>query len=229
LDVLLALVLLAVSLPVLLVAALAIRLTSRGPVLYWQTRTGRSGKPYTIYKLRTMSHCCEATTGPRWSTPGDTRITLVGRFLRRTHLDELPQLWNVLRGDMRLVGPRPERPEFVVELQRVLPDYGKRLAVRPGLTGLAQIQLPADTDLASVARKLRCDIHYVEHGGLWLDFRILVGTAFKVVGLPVGFTVFVLRLPRFGPSGCTAETGRGQAAAPANSPPFLQPALSEVS
>src|SRR5439155_12868491 len=122
---------------VTLLSMLLVKLTSRGPALYTQTRLGRNGRPFTIYKLRTMQHRCESLTGARWSTPGDPRITPVGRFLRKTHLDELPQLWNVLRGDMALVGPRPERPEFVPQLEQAVPHYRDRLLVRPGVSGLA--------------------------------------------------------------------------------------------
>src|SRR5205823_316253 len=114
----------------------------------------------------------------RWSIPGDPRVTLIGQVLRRTHLDELPQLLNVLRGDMSLIGPRPERPEFLPELEAAFPRYRDRLAVRPGVTGLAQVQLPADSDLDSVREKLRHDLYYIQHLGPWLDLRILICTAF---------------------------------------------------
>ncbi|MCI0455472.1 MAG: sugar transferase [Gemmataceae bacterium] len=182
-DIVLALLLLALTAPLVLLAMLLVKLTSRGPALYTQTRVGRQGRPFTIYKLRTMVHRCESLTGACWSVPGDPRVTLVGRFLRRTHLDELPQLWNVLRGDMSLVGPRPERPEFVPQLAQAIPHYQQRLDVRPGVTGLAQVQLPPDTDLDSVQIKVAYDLYYVRHGSPWLDLRILVGTAFKVIGL----------------------------------------------
>ena len=132
----------------------------------------RDGRPFTLFKIRTMAHDCEKASGARWSTPGDPRITRVGAFLRKTHLDELPQLWNVLRGDMSLVGPRPERPEFTPLLEQVVPHYRDRLAVRPGVTGLAQVQLPADTDLDSVRRKLAYDLYYIRHLNGWLDLRL---------------------------------------------------------
>ena len=179
-DAVLAGVLLVLTSPVLLVAMLLVRLTSRGPALYPQTRLGQGGRPFTIYKLRSMYLDCEQLTGPKWSLPRDPRVTSIGRILRSTHLDELPQLWNVLRGEMSLVGPRPERPEIIVQLERALPDYRKRLEVRPGITGLAQVHLPPDTDLQSVRRKLNYDLYYTRHLSFWLDARILISTPFYV-------------------------------------------------
>jgi lipopolysaccharide/colanic/teichoic acid biosynthesis glycosyltransferase len=182
--------------PVMFLAALLVKLTSRGPAFYSQTRLGRFGQPYTIYKIRTMTHDCESLTGARWAMlEGDPRITPVGNFLRLTHLDELPQLWNVLRGDMSLVGPRPERPEFIPQLEAAIPRYRERLLVRPGVTGLAQIQAPADTDIASVRRKLAYDLYYVQGFDFWLDVRIIFGTALKVVGVRFDLVRKVCRLP----------------------------------
>jgi lipopolysaccharide/colanic/teichoic acid biosynthesis glycosyltransferase len=177
-----ALVLLIVTAPLMLLAAVLVKLTSSGPVLYSQTRLGKNRRFYRIYKIRTMIHNCEDLTGPQWSRPGDSRITLVGRFLRQTHIDELPQLWNVLRGDMSLVGPRPERPEFATMLQAEIAHYRERLVVRPGVTGLAQVQLPPDTDLDGVRRKLAYDLYYVQHLSLVLDVKILLSTCLKVFG-----------------------------------------------
>ena len=194
-DLTAALVLLAVAAPVILVAAALVRLTSRGPVFYSQVRLGRNGRPYRIYKLRSMYQNCEQKNGPQWATARDPRITPVGRFLRASHLDELPQLWNVLRGDMSLVGPRPERPEISASLDQVVPHYRGRLLVRPGLSGLAQVQLPPDTDLASVRLKLAYDLYYVQHRSLWLDLRIMLGTAFYLLHLPFGLTRRLLGIP----------------------------------
>jgi lipopolysaccharide/colanic/teichoic acid biosynthesis glycosyltransferase len=191
-------VLLVLTAPLMLLAGLLIKLTSRGPAFYTQTRVGLRGRPFTIYKLRTMIHNCESLTGPRWAMPDDPRITRLGYFLRVSHLDELPQLLNVLRGDMSLVGPRPERPEFVTELERALPAYRGRLEVRPGVTGLAQVQLPADTDLESVRSKLAHDLFYVQTGGLWLDVRIMLCTACRMVGIPFRVSGRLLRIPRHG-------------------------------
>jgi lipopolysaccharide/colanic/teichoic acid biosynthesis glycosyltransferase len=194
-DFLLAALLSVPALPVLLLAALAVKLTSRGPAFYTQTRVGRGGEPFAIYKLRTMIHNCESLTGPRWSMPGDPRITPVGWLLRATHLDELPQLLNVLRGQMSLIGPRPERPEFVPQLERALPAYRQRLNVRPGVTGLAQVQLPPDTDLGSVRRKLAYDLYYIRHLSPWLDARLLCCTAFYALGVPFRVLSRLLRIP----------------------------------
>lgn len=162
--------------------ALLLTLTSEGPILYSQMRLGRNGRVFRIYKLRTMLHRCEASTGPVWSVAGDPRITRVGQWLRDTHLDELPQLWNVLRGEMALIGPRPERPEIASQLERWLPEFRDRLAVRPGITGLAQMQLPPDSDLHTVQRKLLHDLHYIEHQGPLLDARIAASTTLYFVG-----------------------------------------------
>ena len=191
----LALFLLLPAVPLVLAAALLVKLTSRGPVFYSQRRVGVGGRNYTLYKIRTMFHDCERFTGPRWATVQDPRITPVGRWLRRLHVDELPQLWNVLRGEMNLVGPRPERPEIAAYLERMLPGYHKRLALRPGLTGLAQVQLPADRDLASVRTKLAHDLYYVNNLGFALDVRILVCTAWHLLGIPFSVSNCLLKLP----------------------------------
>jgi lipopolysaccharide/colanic/teichoic acid biosynthesis glycosyltransferase len=184
LDCVLAATLLVVSAPVVLAAMALVKLTSRGPMTYTQTRVGYGGRPFTIYKIRTMIDNCESLTGPRWAVPGDPRVTAVGGLLRKLHIDELPQLVNVLRGEMSLVGPRPERPEFVTQLERDIPHYQARHAVVPGITGLAQLHLPPDTEVAHVERKLTHDLYYARHVGLWLDLTILAGTALKVLGLP---------------------------------------------
>ncbi len=194
LDVAIAVLLAVSAAPLVLLAVVLVRLTSRGPALYSQLRLGLHGRPFRIYKIRTMVADSEKD-GARWSLPGDPRVTRVGRFLRRTHLDELPQLWNVLKGDMSLVGPRPERPEFVPSLEQAVPRYRDRLAVRPGLTGLAQVQLPPDTDLESVRRKLACDLFYVRHLGWWLDLRLMAATGFYLVGLSTGLPRRLLGIP----------------------------------
>jgi len=186
LDFSFALILLILTAPLMAFAVLLIKLTSPGPALYTQTRLGKNGKPFTIFKLRTMTHNCESLTGAQWSVPGDTRVTAIGRWLRKTHIDELPQLWNVLRGDMSLIGPRPERPEFCPQLEQAIPLYRERLRVRPGVTGFAQVQLPPDTDFDSVRVKLAYDLHYIHACSLWFDMKIYLGTFFKVIGVSLG-------------------------------------------
>jgi lipopolysaccharide/colanic/teichoic acid biosynthesis glycosyltransferase len=183
-DFSLALLLSAAAAPFIGAIALIVRLSSRGPAFYTQVRTGRAGQPFTIYKLRTMVDNCESLTGPRWTIPGDPRITPLGWFLRHTHLDELPQLYNVLRGDMSLIGPRPERPEFVQELERRIPGYQRRHMALPGITGLAQVQLPPDTDVDSVRRKVLYDLYFIRHTSPLLDACILLCTALHMLGLP---------------------------------------------
>jgi len=190
-----AIVILGLATPVILVLAALVKLTSRGPAFYSQTRLGRNGRPYEIYKLRTMCNDAERMSGPLWSGPGDPRVTRLGRFLRRSHLDELPQLWNVVKGDMNLVGPRPARPEFVAPLKKAVPFYVDRMRVRPGVTGLAQIQLPADTDLESVYHKVAYDLFYVQHISLWLDIRIFFLTAFYAAGTKIRWPFRLLGMP----------------------------------
>jgi lipopolysaccharide/colanic/teichoic acid biosynthesis glycosyltransferase len=181
LDVAVALLLGVVVLPIVALIAVLIKLTSRGPVFYSQTRVGRGGRPFTIWKIRSMYDNCEQYSGARWSQAGDPRVMPLGRILRRTHLDELPQLWNVLRGDMSLIGPRPERPEFVPQLEQAIPYYRDRLLVLPGVTGLAQIHLGPDTDLESVERKLMFDLYYIKRLSFWNDLRILLATSIHVI------------------------------------------------
>ena len=200
-ELIIALILATAAAPLVLVAALLVKLTSRGPAFYTQTRIGRNGRLFTIYKIRTMVHDCESLTGPRWAMPEDPRVTRVGAILRRTHLDELPQLLNVLRGEMSLIGPRPERPEFVPKLERAIPHYRERLAVRPGITGLAQVHLAPDTDLESVRRKLAFDLFYIRNQNFWLDLRILLATVFYTLGNP-GQLARVIAAP-----GSTVESG----------------------
>ncbi len=179
-----ALALLPFALVLIAVAAAAVKLSSPGPAFYTQTRVGLNGRKYKIIKVRTMRANVEAVSGIQWSQKGDARITRVGRVLRRTHLDELPQLFNVLRGQMSLVGPRPERPEVIQTkgLNQLVPGYRHRLRVRPGVTGLAQVQLPADSDVTSVRYKVVYDLYYVEHQNPFLDFRLLAATLFRAAG-----------------------------------------------
>jgi lipopolysaccharide/colanic/teichoic acid biosynthesis glycosyltransferase len=182
--------------PVILICILLVRLSSRGPAIYKQQRVGLRGRVFTMYKIRSMRIDAEAN-GPAWAAVGeDPRVTWIGQWLRKLHLDELPQLFNVLRGEMSLVGPRPERPEFVEVLSERIPGYEYRLNVLPGITGLAQVNLPPDTDLDSVRRKLELDRLYIQTETLWLDLRIVAATALRVVGLRGGKAVALLGLRR---------------------------------
>jgi lipopolysaccharide/colanic/teichoic acid biosynthesis glycosyltransferase len=195
LDLAIASILVVFAAPVVAVAWILIRLTSQGPGFYSQERVGRNGETFVILKLRTMYHECEADSGVRWATKNDVRVTPIGGILRKLHVDELPQLLNILSGEMSLVGPRPERPEFVGPLSTALPGYSDRLLVRPGLTGFAQIQLPPDTDIESVRRKLVFDRHYVAHRCLVMDLRLLAGTAVYLAGASYAGVRWCLRLP----------------------------------
>jgi lipopolysaccharide/colanic/teichoic acid biosynthesis glycosyltransferase len=175
-----AFVLLTLSSPLLLVMAIAVKLTSVGPAFYAQSRMGRDGRIYKMFKVRTMIHNAEKRTGAVWAAKDDVRTTSVGRILRRTHLDELPQLFNVMRGDMGLIGPRPERPEIIAKIEPNIPGYRLRLKVRPGITGLAQMLVsaddPGDRRMLNVRRKLAHDVYYVREVNLLLDLRIAICT-----------------------------------------------------
>ena len=175
-DVALGLVGLIVFILVLPVVALAIRLDSPGAVFYRQIRCGRAGKPFSIIKFRTMYSDAEKDGQPRWATQDDDRITRVGRFLRKTRLDEVPQVINVLRGEMSVIGPRPERPEFVKDLQQSIPFYRTRLMVKPGLTGWAQINYPYGNTVEDALVKLQYDFYHLRHWSVWLDLYILFRT-----------------------------------------------------
>jgi len=170
-----------IALPIVAVAYVLVRLTSRGPGFYKQIRLGIDGKPFTIYKIRSMRVDAETATGAVWASRKDKRITAMGKIIRLTHVDELPQLYNVVRGEMDLVGPRPERPEFVSKLERRIDGYAYRLYVKPGITGLAQLNQESDIDLNDVRRKLVFDFDYIEHASFWFDMRLLCCTALKAV------------------------------------------------
>ena len=184
-DYVFAVLLLLPALPLMALCICLVRLTSRGPAIYPQCRVGRNGRIFCMYKIRSMKHNAEHGTGPAWTQAADPRVTRLGRFLRKFHLDELPQLFNVLQGEMSLVGPRPERPEFVEILSRRIPGYANRLAVKPGVTGLAQINLPPDSDLDSVRRKVMLDIEYIENANWWFDLRLILCTALRCTKLPI--------------------------------------------
>lgn len=179
LDVALSLVGLVPGLPLMALAGLLVKMTSRGPVFYKQVRVGLGGKPYTLYKLRTMRNDAEKD-GAVWAQSHDPRVTPVGYWLRKWRLDEIPQLFNVLKGEMSLVGPRPERPEFTKELSGVIPFYTERLLVQPGVTGWAQVCFPYAASAEAAARKLEYDLYYIKNMDLLLDISILLRT-FKTI------------------------------------------------
>jgi sugar transferase (PEP-CTERM system associated) len=162
--------------PIMVMVALAIRITSRGPAVYQQQRVGKDGRLFTIYKFRSMRVDAEALTGAVWARVGDPRVTPIGRFLRRTRLDELPQLWNVMRGHMSFVGPRPERPEFVDDLATQIPFYGQRHAVRPGVTGWAQVRHRYGNTVEDSLEKLQYDLFYIKHLSIAFDLFVILET-----------------------------------------------------
>jgi sugar transferase (PEP-CTERM system associated) len=167
--------------PLQLMIAAAVKMTSPGPVLYRQQRVGVDGHIFTMCKFRSMRDDAEAETGAVWARVGDDRVTSIGRFLRRMRLDELPQLWNILSGDMSLVGPRPERPEFVAGLTRDIPFYGQRHVVKPGLTGWAQVRYTYAASVEDSMKKLQYDLFYIKHLSVWLDLYIVLRTVKIVV------------------------------------------------
>jgi exopolysaccharide biosynthesis polyprenyl glycosylphosphotransferase len=175
-DILMALFILALTLPLMLFVAVAIRLDSPGPIIYRQQRVGRLGRTFTVFKFRSMSIDAEACGRPRWAQAGDPRVTRVGRFIRATRIDELPQLANVLRGEMSMVGPRPERPLFVEQLAQAIPFYRQRAYVKPGLTGWAQVNYSYGASVEDAREKLAYDLYYVKHRSIWLDLIILLRT-----------------------------------------------------
>jgi len=175
-DILLAGLVLAVALPAMLVIALLVRHSGAGPTLYRQTRAGEAGIPFEILKFRTMADGAEADGRAAWAEEKDPRVTGVGRTLRRYRLDELPQMWNVLRGEMSVVGPRPERPDFVALLEREIPHWSRRLLVKPGITGWAQIRNGYTSDPLGAADKLAYDLYYIKHRGVLLDLMIVLRT-----------------------------------------------------
>lgn len=191
---------LVILLPLILVVALAVKLSSPGPVFYRQIRIGLDrrgpveadldgrrtvdlgGRPFVIYKFRTMRADAEVSSGPTWATPDDDRVTRVGRFLRRYRLDEIPQFWNVLKGDMSVVGPRPERPSFVGYLRKEIANYPLRHKVPPGITGWAQVNRGYDQGVSDVREKLQYDLEYLERRSVWFDLKVMWKTVPVMLG-----------------------------------------------
>ncbi len=180
-DIIISATILIVGMPIWILVALAIKLDSRGPILYTQKRVGKDEKQFRILKFRSMFHDAESRSGPVWANKRDPRITRVGRVIRKLRIDEVPQLINVLDGDMSLVGPRPERPYFVKELSKEIPLYKRRLKVRPGLTGWAQVKHKYDESIDDVRKKVEYDLYYIENMSLRMDFKILINTIFVVL------------------------------------------------
>jgi exopolysaccharide biosynthesis polyprenyl glycosylphosphotransferase len=175
-DVVLSSIGLIVAIPLMVIIGIAIKLDTKGPIFYCQERVGKNGKVYTLYKLRSMHENAEEN-GAQWAEEDDPRVTKVGRFIRKTRLDELPQLFNVLKGDMSLVGPRPERPVFTYQFNEQIPGFINRLQVKPGLTGWAQVNGGYEL---TPAEKLEYDLYYIENRSIWLDIKIILKTI-KVV------------------------------------------------
>jgi lipopolysaccharide/colanic/teichoic acid biosynthesis glycosyltransferase len=179
-DIVLGFILLVCCLPILALCAILVKVSSRGPVFYKQIRAGRDGKPFVMYKLRSMYIDAEEATGAVWAQRGDPRVVPACRWMRRSHADELPQLINVIRGDMSLIGPRPERAEIMQELEKAYPEVRRRLAVRPGITGLAQITNGYDTSVEAFRNKLKKDLEYIERRNWTMELRILAATVTKL-------------------------------------------------
>lgn len=180
-DIVVSLVLLIVSAPVMLLAALAVKLESRGPVFYRQERVGQNGAPFRVTKFRSMCQDAEKDGRPQWATKNDARVTRVGKIIRRTRIDELPQLFNVLSGEMSMVGPRPERQFFVDELVEKIPFFAVRHSVKPGVTGWAQVRYEYGSTVEDAAAKLQYDLYYVKNHSLFLDLLILIETVAVVL------------------------------------------------
>ena len=180
-DIVVSLMILVLSSPVWIFVAAAVKINSPGPLVYSQERVGKNGKVFRMHKFRSMYVDAESRSGPVWATQNDPRITPVGRFLRKTRLDEIPQFYDVLRGDMSLVGPRPERPHFVEMLSKEIPLYKRRLSVKPGITGWAQIKQGYDTSIDDVKSKVRFDLFYIENMSFRMDIKILLITFYVMI------------------------------------------------
>jgi exopolysaccharide biosynthesis polyprenyl glycosylphosphotransferase len=178
-DIILASVVSLLTCPIILLTAILIKISSKGPIFYSQIRTGKDGKPFLLHKFRSMITSAEAN-GPQWASQNDNRITVIGHFIRKTRIDELPQLLNILYGDMSFIGPRPERPEFDKELKTQIPYYDLRYIIRPGLTGWAQVEFPYGASIEDSKKKLQYEIYYIKNYSFYFDLLILLKT-FRVV------------------------------------------------
>jgi exopolysaccharide biosynthesis polyprenyl glycosylphosphotransferase len=180
-DIVVSLLILLLSVPITILTSIAIKIDSKGPIFFKQERLGQNGKPFRVFKFRSMINDAEKLTGPVWSQKNDPRVTRMGKFVRRARIDEIPQMFNVLKGEMSLVGPRPERAFFVEKLSQEIPYYKRRLKVRPGVTGWAQIKHKYDETIEDVKIKLRYDLFYIENMSIRMDFKILLRTVFVVL------------------------------------------------
>ena len=185
LDLLASLAILVWTFPLLIVTAIAVRVESRGPILYLQERVGLLGKPFNVMKFRSMSTDAEKDGVPKWAAVNDSRVTTVGRIIRKSRIDEIPQVLNVFNGEMSLIGPRPERPFFVDKLREVIPHYAERHRVKPGISGWAQLNYPYGASDEDAVQKFQFDLYYVKNYSLFLDLLVLVQTV-RVVLWPVG-------------------------------------------
>jgi len=184
------------SSPLILILAVVVRCTSRGPAIYRQTRVGQNGQNFELLKLRSMVRDAEIDGEAVWCATNDLRVTKFGRILRKLHMDELPQLWNVAKGDMSLVGPRPERPEICENLVSEIDDYHARHKIKPGITGLAQVNLPPDQTIEDVQRKQILDLRYIQEASLGLDLRMISATALRMLGFQGEVVMKLMRLCR---------------------------------
>jgi sugar transferase (PEP-CTERM system associated) len=180
-DIVLAVIGVCGSFPLVILTSILVKLDSCGPVFFKQERVGENGRHFTLVKFRTMVADAEKDTGPVWSQTTDPRVTKLGLVLRRTGMDEIPQLFNVLRGDMSFVGPRPERPHFVTELQQKIPYYTQRLTVKPGITGWAQVRYGYGATLEDAVEKLQYDLYYIKNMSVFLDLLVILSTVHKVI------------------------------------------------
>jgi exopolysaccharide biosynthesis polyprenyl glycosylphosphotransferase len=180
-DLLIAFCLVLLTLPLMIIVAVTIKCDSRGPVFYRQERVGLGGRRFMLLKFRSMIQDAEPEGRPVWAAEHDPRVTRIGRFIRRTRIDELPQLFNVLRGDMSMIGPRPERPYFVEQLNEIIPSFAERHRIKPGITGWAQVNYPYGASIDDARKKLNYDLYYLKNRSFALDLMILVSTVRVVV------------------------------------------------
>jgi sugar transferase (PEP-CTERM system associated) len=180
-DLLISSTMLIILSPLIALTAIIIKLDSKGPIFFSQERMGENRKPYMVHKFRSMRSDAEESTGPVWAQENDDRITKIGNFIRKTRIDEIPQLWNILKGEMSFVGPRPEREHFVKELEEIIPYYGERFSVKPGLTGWAQVSYGYGATVEDAIEKLNYDLFYIKNMSILMDIMIVARTVKTVI------------------------------------------------